>query len=675
MMHETITAWQMPNVRSPTESVDSGVELSPRTTSAYSSYDNDCSQIFTEIPCQGSPTYSSGSAGSVAEDSQQRYSTMSPEYTATYSPPLTEGELDALSDCSELTFSPCSAENTTELTEIGQFGFQPTNELAVQATGYHHPADVKAEGSVSLNTIKRKRRLKARQIGLCEAHPGVDPCLVPKSGTAKPRQSRKRKLDQKELPMAGGQGVTMNPKRCYSGARVKITAREKLQQLRRMQKNKGMLDTKPLISHSSGEYMSPSQQSGTSQIQAKVERQVATSQNEYGSPYSSMYATPQSSSCSVSSMSRSYYHSVEEILSNTALYNPTTSHHVRPEFQERKDNLDQIIEQIPMLQNITPLKEYIEQAMSSSNRTGQTPYHTILNKLNQKTEIYNVQQIKQVMEQVCRVLPGVINRTNLKGETPIYLASLYGNIGAVQALMEAGADPWIQEKSGGETALIAAVKSRNASTVAMILSKREDPKRYVGINATSYDGNTALHRATALRDVDLAVQKQIVINLLEANADASIKNNMSQMAHSFLPDQLKELQADMKKLNGRKRAQAHQIMSPLHAEGAVYGRSFNSQYSHVTPEMLHAHLTRPSSSYTSQHARLSYSSYPQPPKTFAPSTTMSFGQLNAFATGQIQHPALPPYVQRTPQIPTTEHLPQDVVDEFFQNLPEVPPEA
>lgn len=54
---------------------------------------------------------------------------------------------------------------------------------------------------------RRRRRQKERDLDLHKTHPHVHPCLVPKSGTSKPRQSRKRRKSQSSNSMTLGQGL------------------------------------------------------------------------------------------------------------------------------------------------------------------------------------------------------------------------------------------------------------------------------------------------------------------------------------------------------------------------------------------------------------------------------------------------------------------------------------
>ncbi len=85
----------------------------------------------------------------------------------------------------------------------------------------------------------------------------------------------------------------------------------------------------------------------------------------------------------------------------------------------------------------------------------------------------------------------------MSGETPLMQASRIGNLETVRALLEGGADPNVQEKNGGQNALMWAIAERHPAVTEELVRHKAD------VNAHTKNGATALMFA-ARGDVDSA---------------------------------------------------------------------------------------------------------------------------------------------------------------------------
>jgi hypothetical protein len=88
------------------------------------------------------------------------------------------------------------------------------------------------------------------------------------------------------------------------------------------------------------------------------------------------------------------------------------------------------------------------------------------------------------------------------GETPIFVACAYGNVVAVEKLLEQGADIFGPDNQGN-TPLFAAVESKNLEIIKKLMDAGYDSSAEK-LNAKCYDGNTAFHRACLIHNIEIA---------------------------------------------------------------------------------------------------------------------------------------------------------------------------
>jgi ankyrin repeat protein len=149
------------------------------------------------------------------------------------------------------------------------------------------------------------------------------------------------------------------------------------------------------------------------------------------------------------------------------------------------------------------------------------------------------------------------NVPNAEGETAIMRAVKCRNARSLQALVELGADPNATPPKGGERPLIAAVRDKNETAVRLLLEHGAD------VNITLSDGTPLLIRAvdsenvkilrmilakkpkvnvtesvygtTALDDAAAIGWQEMVKDLLEAGADPNLKARDGRTAVTFSP--------------------------------------------------------------------------------------------------------------------------------------------
>eukprot|EP00798_Chlamydomonas_sp_ICE-L_P015699 gene15697-21808_t len=106
------------------------------------------------------------------------------------------------------------------------------------------------------------------------------------------------------------------------------------------------------------------------------------------------------------------------------------------------------------------------------------------------------------------IVRGLVNVKNSMNQTPLIMAARYNNPECISYLLEMGADPWLSDRCGGQTALHWACKEGHADCVAAILEKvpansvNHKGLRYVDAQTTS--GFTALHYAASSASADCA---------------------------------------------------------------------------------------------------------------------------------------------------------------------------
>ena len=86
------------------------------------------------------------------------------------------------------------------------------------------------------------------------------------------------------------------------------------------------------------------------------------------------------------------------------------------------------------------------------------------------------------------------NGALLSGETPLMEAARRGNLATSQRLLSGGANPNVQEKNGGQTALMWAAEERHRDVVKVLIDAHAD------LYARTRKGFTVLHFAARQGD-------------------------------------------------------------------------------------------------------------------------------------------------------------------------------
>ncbi|OAA65142.1 Ankyrin repeat-containing domain protein [Akanthomyces lecanii RCEF 1005] len=123
--------------------------------------------------------------------------------------------------------------------------------------------------------------------------------------------------------------------------------------------------------------------------------------------------------------------------------------------------------------------------------------------------------------EVCRLLlekGSDINYRNRKGRTPLHIATFEDNQALVEFLLQRGAKVDLTEDRYSRTPLLMAAHRGNISLVRLLHTKGGD------INHADRDGQTALHRAALITDLELAQY------LLKHNADVHKQDSRGNIA-------------------------------------------------------------------------------------------------------------------------------------------------
>jgi ankyrin repeat protein len=103
------------------------------------------------------------------------------------------------------------------------------------------------------------------------------------------------------------------------------------------------------------------------------------------------------------------------------------------------------------------------------------------------------------------------------GNTPIIIATVFGQIGALKALIEGGADMNYKNNEGSTPLITAAVFNRIEVSKVLIEAGAD-------MNSKNNEGSTALHTAALL------CRTEIVEVLLDNGADKNVRNNAGRTA-------------------------------------------------------------------------------------------------------------------------------------------------
>ncbi|PGH10978.1 hypothetical protein AJ79_05129 [Helicocarpus griseus UAMH5409] len=119
----------------------------------------------------------------------------------------------------------------------------------------------------------------------------------------------------------------------------------------------------------------------------------------------------------------------------------------------------------------------------------------------------------EIVNEVIRQTPGVLQARNKNGRTCLHIAAYYGQVGVAEALLENGGDGNVRtEDEKSQTVLHLAAIRGHTEMVVMLLRKQED----VRVNATDKDCWTALHHAAKHGHAG------VIRTLLEERADVDI---------------------------------------------------------------------------------------------------------------------------------------------------------
>lgn len=126
------------------------------------------------------------------------------------------------------------------------------------------------------------------------------------------------------------------------------------------------------------------------------------------------------------------------------------------------------------------------------------------------------------------IYPYMLNVKNAAGDTPLFLAINSGEEDIATFLIKHGGSSHAETAEGGITPLMAAATQSQINIVNLL-------GPYSNFNAQDKDGNTALMRAAKIGNGD------IVLTLLQWEADASLKNNKGKKAVDLVPNDHQEL--------------------------------------------------------------------------------------------------------------------------------------
>jgi hypothetical protein len=136
-------------------------------------------------------------------------------------------------------------------------------------------------------------------------------------------------------------------------------------------------------------------------------------------------------------------------------------------------------------------------------------------------------KIKDV-EDLIEAHPGIVNIQNESRESPLYMAAYFGHLDIVELLVEKGAHINHKDAKGGWTALsIAAIRGNNHVVEYLIIEG-------ANLNEKTLHGDTAL-MLSCYKNKEHSHLK-IIVFLLQAGADVTIKNNDGQDAMFYVEE-------------------------------------------------------------------------------------------------------------------------------------------
>lgn len=119
---------------------------------------------------------------------------------------------------------------------------------------------------------------------------------------------------------------------------------------------------------------------------------------------------------------------------------------------------------------------------------------------------------------------------NNQEDPPLNIATYYNSVKCIKLLIEVGADINIKDNHG-ETPLHTAVDGMSMECIRVLIEAGVilDPK--------DNDGNTPLHHAADIHNRDDMDYKELIYLLLNAGANAYIKNNEGQTFLEYIQDE------------------------------------------------------------------------------------------------------------------------------------------
>jgi len=124
---------------------------------------------------------------------------------------------------------------------------------------------------------------------------------------------------------------------------------------------------------------------------------------------------------------------------------------------------------------------------------------------------------KEICELLLKYYPTLLDHPDLEGSTPLHYASLNGDLGLAQYLLDK--DAQIKEDNYGETALHCAALNGHSEVCKLLLSKGANP------NKKGQTGSTALHHAVVNKQL-----KVITVLLNDPAVDYNIKDGQGRTA-------------------------------------------------------------------------------------------------------------------------------------------------
>ncbi|XP_064401882.1 BRCA1-associated RING domain protein 1-like isoform X2 [Halichondria panicea] len=184
----------------------------------------------------------------------------------------------------------------------------------------------------------------------------------------------------------------------------------------------------------------------------------------------------------------------------------------------------------------------LDEVADSISSNGEFPFSPMVtktrnySKLDKSAKLHRLQQAGYGSNAVTKTSPARLTsqqaktmRRNIRGETPLHIASIKGDADEVISLLKQGADPNVKDNAGW-TSLHEACNHGHTAVVTVLLNNN------ALINVPGFDNDTPLHDAVANGHVDIARL------LLRRGAILNIKNRQGLIALDFAcSDEMKKV--------------------------------------------------------------------------------------------------------------------------------------